>query len=71
MSNNCSEKSKTSQLDLKVLLAMTSRVPMLGVFRWTDKGGSYQTVQYFFGELIFRVQLFRQFFVAQLHQSEQ
>jgi len=24
---------------------MTGRVPMLGISRWTDKGGSYRTIQ--------------------------
>ena len=30
------------------ILAMTGRVTMLGISRWTDKGGSYRTVQRFF-----------------------
>lgn len=29
---------------------MTGRVTMLGISRWTEKGGSYRTVQRFFGE---------------------
>lgn len=34
------------------LLAMTGRVTMLGLSRWTGKGGSYRTVQRFFYTLI-------------------
>ena len=29
------------------LLAITGRITMLGVSRWTSKGGSYRTVQRF------------------------
>jgi putative transposase len=50
------------------LLAMTGRVTMLGVARWTGKGGSYRTVQRWFYttlpwaalfSLFFRTHLFR------------
>jgi len=37
---------------VKVLLAMTGRVTMLGLSRWTVKGGSNRTVPRFFGEQI-------------------
>ena len=30
------------------LLAMTGRVTMLNISRWTSKGGSYRTIQRFF-----------------------
>src|SRR5882724_3134334 len=30
------------------MLAMTGRITQLGISRWTDKGGSYRTVQRFF-----------------------
>jgi hypothetical protein len=33
---------------LLAILSMTGRVSMLGISRWTDKGGSYRTVQRFF-----------------------
>jgi hypothetical protein len=52
------------------MLAMTGRVTMLGISRWTERGGSYRTVQRFFGEPIPWVQLYWQFFVDQLYQSE-
>jgi putative transposase len=55
---------------VKAMLAMTGRVTMLGISRWTGQGGSYRTVQRFFGEQIPWVQLFWQFFAAQLYQSE-
>jgi len=31
-------------------LSMTGRVTMLGISRWTEKGGSYRTIQRFFKE---------------------
>lgn len=34
------------------LLTMTGRVTMLGMSRWTEKGGSYRTVQRFFNEMV-------------------
>ena len=37
---------------VEAVLAMTGRVTMLGLSRWTEKGGSYRTVQRFFGEKI-------------------
>ena len=33
---------------VQAMLAMTGRVTMLGISRWTGKGGSYRTVQRFF-----------------------
>jgi len=55
---------------IKAMLAMTGRVTMLGLSRWSGQGGSYRTVQRFFGEQITWAQLYWQFFVAQLYQSE-
>ena len=34
------------------MLAMTGRVTMLGMSRWTDQGGSYRTIQRFFNTVI-------------------
>jgi hypothetical protein len=34
------------------MLAMTGRVTMLGISRWTEKGGSYRTIQRFFNSPI-------------------
>ena len=39
-------------LMVEAMLAMTGRVTMLGLSRWTEKGGSYRTVQRFFKENI-------------------
>ncbi|MCX7096322.1 MAG: transposase [Methylococcales bacterium] len=35
-------------LIVEAVLAMTGRVTMLSISRWTEKGGSYRTVQRFF-----------------------
>jgi putative transposase len=35
---------------VEAVLAMTGRVTLLGLSRWTEKGGSYRTVQRFFKE---------------------
>lgn len=44
--------SKTTCLQLHrivvAMLAMTGRITQLGISRWTDKGGSYRTIQRFF-----------------------
>jgi hypothetical protein len=37
---------------VEAILAMTGRVTMLGVSRWTESGGSYRTVQRFFNTTI-------------------
>ncbi len=38
------------QLIIEAILAMSGRVTMLGISRWTEKGGSYRTVQRFFNQ---------------------
>ena len=35
---------------IEATLAMTGRVTMLGIARWTEKGGSYRTIQRFFNQ---------------------
>jgi putative transposase len=51
-------------LIVEAMLAMTGRVTMLGLSRWTEKGGSYRTVQRFFKDKInwsvLRCQLIKQ-----------
>jgi putative transposase len=37
---------------VEALLSMTGRVTMLGLSRWTERGGSYRTVQRFFNTTI-------------------
>jgi len=44
------------------MIAMTGRVTMLGLSRWTEKGGSYRTVQRFFYTVIPWAQVFWTFF---------
>lgn len=52
------------------LLAMTGRVTMLGIARWTGKGGSYRTVQRFFATAIPWAQLLWHFFRQHLFQPD-
>ena len=49
------------------MLAMTGRLTMLGISRWTSKGGSYSTVQRLFAEALDWAQIFWQFFAAHLY----
>lgn len=48
--SQCLDKATLRQLNCIVvaLLAMTGRVTMLGISRWTDLGGSYRTIQRFY-----------------------
>ena len=48
------------------MLMMTGRVTMLGMSRWTDKGGSYRTIQRFFATAIPWALVFWLFFRHQL-----
>jgi DDE superfamily endonuclease len=50
------------------LLAMTGRVTMLGISRWTGDGGSYRTVQRFFATVLPWASLFWVFFRTHLFQ---
>jgi putative transposase len=52
------------------MLAMTGRVTMLGLSRWTDKGGSYRTVQRFFQTTIPWAQVMWSLFCTHLRQAE-
>jgi putative transposase len=52
------------------MLAMTGRVTMLGLSRWTEEGGSYRTIQRFYKTTIPWAQLFWQFFSQSLWQKE-
>jgi IS4 transposase len=36
----------------QAMLAMSGRVTMLGISRWTEAGGSYRSVQRFFNTVI-------------------
>jgi putative transposase len=52
--SQCVDKTTLRQLNHigLALLAMTGRVTMLGISRWTEKGGSYRTIQRFFNTMI-------------------
>jgi putative transposase len=52
------------------LLALTGRVTMLGISRWSGDGGSYRTVQRFFSTLIPWATLFWLFFLTHLFESD-
>ena len=52
------------------LLAMTGRVTMLGISRWTAQGGSYRTVQRFFATLLPWAALFWLFFRTHLFRED-
>ena len=52
------------------MIAMTGRVTMLGISRWTGKGGSYRTIQRFFNAIIPWSLVFKLFFEAHLSNSE-
>jgi len=48
--SQCLDKTGLQQLNriVSAMLAMTGRVTMLGISRWTEKGGSYRTIQRFY-----------------------
>lgn len=52
--SQCLDKTTLRQLSCIVpaMLAMTGRVTMLGISRWTEQGGSYRTIQRFFNSPI-------------------
>src|SRR5512145_3023937 len=52
--SQCLDKTTLRQLSCMVpaLLAMTGRVTMLGISRWTEPGGSYRTIQRFYNSSI-------------------
>lgn len=52
------------------MLAMTGRVTMLGISRWTSAGGSYRTVHRFFATVIPWATLFWLFFRTHLFQQD-
>lgn len=49
-------------LIVPALLTMTGRVTMLGISRWTEKGGSYRTIQRFFATDLAWLELLVKFF---------
>lgn len=51
---------------MAAILTMTGRVTMLGISRWTDKGGSYRTIQRFFATELAWTELLVKFFETHL-----
>jgi hypothetical protein len=68
----CLEATTVRQMSriIPALLAMTGRMTMLGISRWTEKGGSYRTVQRFFHTVIPWATVFWLFFHHHLYRSE-
>lgn len=62
--HQCMTPTTLRQLNCIVpaMLAMTGRVTMIGLSRWTDQGGSYRTVQRFFSAALPWGQIFWLFF---------
>lgn len=48
------------------MLVITGRVTMLGLSRWTDKGGSYRTIQRFYHTVLPWADMLWTFFVKRL-----
>jgi len=65
---NSVSKTTVRQLSriLPAMLAIIGRVTMLGLSRWTEKGGSYRTIQRFFYTVIPWAQVFWAFFCEHL-----
>ena len=55
---------------VRAMFSMTGRVTMLGLSRWSGKGGSYRTIQRFFNATIPWSDIFVQFFIQHLYQPE-
>ncbi len=53
-------------LIVPAILTMTGRITMLGISRWTEKGGSYRTIQRFFATSLPWGELFIKFFETHL-----
>jgi putative transposase len=56
---------------ITAMLSITGRVTMLGLSRWTEKGGSYRTIQRFYGNVIPWMEIQWLFFQSQFLKSGQ
>jgi putative transposase len=54
----------------QAILAMSGRITMLSISRWTSKGGSYRTVQRFFSTRLPWIELLVRFFLTHLFDSK-
>ena len=68
--SQCLDETSIKQLTViaKAMITMSGQVTMLGMSRWTEKGGSYRTIQRFYNKiipwglvlwLVFRTHLYR------------
>ena len=55
---------------IPAMLTMTGRITMLSLSRWTDKGGSYRTIQRFFATELPWMELLIKFFQTHLFTSQ-
>lgn len=69
----CVSKTTLQQMSriIAAMLAITGRVTMLGISRWTGEGGSYRTIQRFYTTVIPWAQVFWQLFRERLWQKGQ
>jgi putative transposase len=67
--SQCLDRTTTRQMEkiIGAVLTMTGRVTMLGISRWTDKGGSYRTVQRWFNTVLPWAQMSWLFFRTHLY----
>lgn len=67
--------STTTLRQMRIIVAaiitLTGRVTMRGISRWTEKGGSYRTVQRFFQTVIPWPLVFWRFFGQHLHDADE
>jgi len=70
--NHLHSKTTWRQLTniVEAMLAMTGRVTMLGISRWTESGGSYRTIQRFFSTTILWSHLNFHLFLAHRYSTE-
>lgn len=73
MLDQCQNQTATRQLGriIAAMLAMTGRVTMLGISRWTERGGSYRTVQRWFNTVLPWAQMSWLFFRTHLFQPDE
>jgi len=70
--SQCLDETSIRQLSVIVtaLLTMSGRVTMLGIARWSEKGGSYRTIQRFYNRVIPWGMVFWLFFEKHLYQEK-
>jgi putative transposase len=44
--------AKQRSIIVKSMFTMTGRITMIGMSRWSEKGGSYRTIQRFFNKIL-------------------